>query len=286
MFKRTRMLSPTSGMDGGGGGGEPRNVRMIDPHKSGIEQVFHMGKGFDVHKDALITPALRADESIVLLPDSLSFLEPLTKAPWWLHLVTWIPFVVWQWFVRMRDPYSVANACIFAVSFGWLWPALEYAMHRWLFHMPVTWANGNGWVNVARFLMHTVHHAHPRDRMRLITPLPMSLAIACVVLPVPWLLLRDADHVRAVMCGLILGFVAYDYVHYYLHFGDPNALPDPLNHWCHKLKRAHANHHYAPGGTAQSFGVSHTVWDEWGGTYVRQHNDVTRVVEKEMDKVD
>jgi sterol desaturase/sphingolipid hydroxylase (fatty acid hydroxylase superfamily) len=280
MFKRTRMLSPTSGT-------RMKDFRgPINPFTSGIEQAYHMGTHFDAHKDALIVPALRADESIVLLPPRLAFLEPLTKAPWWLHLVTWIPFVVWQWFGRMSCACSIANVCVFWVSFAVVWPALEYGMHRWLFHMPVAWAQGNGWVNVVRFLMHTVHHAHPRDRMRLITPLPMSLAIGALVLPVPWLMLRDPDHVRAVMCGLIMGFVVYDYAHYFLHFGNPDVLPDPLNHWCHELKRAHANHHYAPGGTAQSFGVSHTIWDEWGGTYVRQRDARDVVVEKEMDKVD
>lgn len=252
---RTRISGISSKMDG-----------PIDPNISGIVQTFRMGTYFDRHKDALITPTLPEDRSIILLPPSLAFLEPLTKAPWWLHLVTWVPFVVWQWLGRMSCPCSFANMCVFLVSFAMGWPLLEYGMHRFLFHMPVAWAKGNGYVNVARFLMHTVHHAHPRDRLRLVTPLPMSLVIAAVVFPIPWLLLRSADEVRAVMCGLIMGFVLYDYVHYFLHFGDPNSLPEPWCTWSRQLKRAHANHHYAPHGTGQSFGVSHTLWDELLGT--------------------
>ena len=287
-FHKTRMMSETTGFKA------KTTPGPIDPRRSGIVQAYEMGQDFDQYKDALITPVIHENDSLVLLPPQFSFLEPLTKAPWWLHLVTWIPFVAWQWFGKMSCPCSFSLVCIFAVSFAMVWPLLEYVMHRFLFHMPVAWAKGNPWINVIRFLMHTVHHAHPRDRMRLITPLPMSLAIAAIVFPIPLMLLRNMDDVRACVCGLIMGFVVYDYVHYFLHFGKPDTLPEPLRGWSRVLQKAHVNHHYAPRGMTQSFGVSHTVWDEWFGTFVTpQHisgngveKDAPKNTENKMDKVD
>lgn len=247
-------------------------VKCLDPDRSAIEQVFAMRSvDFDVIKDSMARRKLDPDISLRLLPESgwLSPFEPVTYAPWWLHLVTWIPgcMAVWMWTL----PHTLLTATLIVFGFVVVWPLLEYMMHRFIFHASVTWAASlprtvQGCVNVVRLLSHTVHHAHPTDRKRIITPLPMSLAIAGFVFPVVFFVVRNPMVARALSVGIVLGFVYYDYVHYDLHLGAdlgtwPSWVPSFIKEHFRMLRRAHRNHHYATNGQQASFGVSEGFWD-------------------------
>lgn len=243
----------------------PQFPSVLNPMHSLIAQAWNMGEKFDKAKDQLITPTFDEWQSLPLLPPPLESLEFLTKAPVWMHLVTWIPAVLFVW-IKVIEKRTLGTYCIAWFGFIVVWPLVEYMLHRFVFHSPVAWAKGNGAVNVIRLLMHTVHHAHPRDRMRIVTPLPMSILIGAVIAPpVFWLLKNNSDEAWALICGITLGYVFYDMVHYYLHFGTPEALPlytEPFRSWLRALHKAHANHHYARDGMKESFGVSHMLWDE------------------------
>ncbi len=164
-----------------------------------------------------------------------------------------------------------------------VWTLLEYLMHRFLFHSSVSWAEGlprplGGAVNVIRLLMHTVHHAHPADKLRIATPLPMSIVIAALVLP-PLYALLSLDSARAVGAGLIAGYVRYDLYHYYHHTVEsefdlpwwfPPSMPTPR---LKELRRNHLNHHYGTDGHHGAFGVSTSLWDRVFGTMPKTHDD-------------
>ena len=252
----------------------------LDPRRSAIVQAYQMSSAqFDVIKDQALRPALRSDESIRLFPEEGLWgkLEHYTYAEWWLPLCTWFPAcAVIFWYTPEAAPgyWWLKYA---AIALGWfmVWPLLEYLLHRFIFHAPVAWATRwglprwmQGSINVARLLLHTVHHAHPTDRRRIVTPLAMSLAITCPVLtPLSWALPR---HVAMPMfIGIILGYVQYDWTHYSLHCGvAPADLPDwtPWKAWFQRLHKAHANHHHGTFGSRQSFGVAHETPDKLFGT--------------------
>jgi hypothetical protein len=245
----------------------------LDPERSAIVQAYMMSAlDFDTIKDAAIRPALRPDQSIRLFPESGAWapLEGLTYAPLWLPLATWLPGCV---VALSRLPPGPTTFVLIALGWLVLWPLIEYGLHRFLFHAPVAWASCmprplQGCVNVVRLLAHTVHHAHPTDRRRIVTPLVMSALIGGLVFP-PFFWLLPSDKALALAIGLVLGYVQYDWTHYYLHCGWPPAdLPDwvPWKGWFCRLHKSHANHHYATLGARQSFGVAHETLDWLFGT--------------------
>lgn len=231
---------------------------------------------FDIIKDSMARRRLDSNASLRLLPETgwLAPFEVVTYAPWWLHLVTWVPvcLFVYIWVL----PHTFVITALTTFGFVGVWPLLEYLMHRFIFHSSVTWASKfpcwiQGCVNVIRLLLHTVHHAHPTDRNRIITPLPMSLAIAGLVLPPLFLVAADVRVPLALSVGIVLGFVYYDYVHYDLHLGVsldhwPAWIPAGVKEHFRFLRRAHKNHHYAVNGHESSFGVSEYLWDDAFGT--------------------
>jgi len=230
---------------------------------------------FDTIKDRGLRPALRPDQSIRLFPldGPWAPLEELTYAAWWEPFCTWL-LVSWILFWYCTAPGLLKYALI---AFSWLvgWPLVEYGLHRFVFHAPVAWASRwglpqwmQGCVNVGRLLAHTVHHAHPTDRRRIVTPFAMSAPIAIGVLA-PFFLLLPEHLASSIVIGLILGYVQYDWTHYYLHCGTPPAqLPDwaPWKAWFQRLHKSHANHHYATFGPEQSFSVAHELPDKLFGT--------------------
>ncbi len=100
-------------------------------------------------------------------------MEPFTKVYWWVPLVFWLPavscmlaFALQRWPVwRVAVLYTAAAA---------LWPFLEYALHRQLYHM----GTESYWANTAHFLFHGVHHLTPMDKTRLVAPPPLAIFIS------------------------------------------------------------------------------------------------------------
>lgn len=240
---------------------------IFNTGKSAFVQVYNMGTAYEGWNNRSLR--MKEHESLVLLPGaevkgSISWwLEQTTFAPLWLPVVFWMPVV--GWFMSKAMQASCMGACCtFLVAFAFGWPISEYLLHRYILHFPVGWGNGNGVVNLFQFMAHGIHHAHPRDRLRLVTPLPFSLVVAVVLLPLFFWILKPVD-AYAWVSGYITGYVFYDLVHYYVHFGSPGSLPswmEPIPTWLRRLKKNHAHHHYATDGHTNTFGVSHSLWDE------------------------
>jgi fatty acid hydroxylase family protein len=263
-------------LDDSNGSSFNKSLLSLDKRRSLIEQAYTMrSRDFDRIKDNVIKPTLKDNESLLLLPyqDVLGIFEFTTKAPVWMHAVTWIPLCVYVWAALMKEHTPVTFMYCLCGSVV-TWPLTEYVLHRFLFHFPVLWADGllvSGVVNVIRLLVHTVHHAHPTDKMRIVTPLPLSLPVAALLLgPIVYYCPpRNLDLAYAWCTGMILGYVLYDMIHYYMHFGRPSELPDwlgPVKTNLRALHVSHANHHYSKMGHTESFGVSDTRWDYVFGT--------------------
>jgi sterol desaturase/sphingolipid hydroxylase (fatty acid hydroxylase superfamily) len=127
------------------------------------------------------------------------------------------------------------------------WTLLEYVMHRFTFHFtPRTERQ----VFFA-YLFHGVHHAFPEDGRRWMMPLVTSLPIAAVLTAVSLLAFGAAG--GPFMSGIVLGYLAYDLLHYAFHRGQMRSR------FGNYLRKRHLAHHY--GVPERNFGVSSPIWD-------------------------
>jgi len=133
---------------------------------------------------------------------------------------------------------------------------LEYLLHRFPFH----WDPGESRAGKVRlFLMHGYHHQFPNDRWRLVAPPLLSWPIAAVVALTYWLLF-GTEWMWILFGGTCVGYLAYDWIHYYTHhFRSPSTRIGKT------LRRAHAVHHYKL--FHLNMGISSPLWDLVFGTF-------------------
>ncbi|GMH01427.1 hypothetical protein Nepgr_003266 [Nepenthes gracilis] len=137
--------------------------------------------------------------------------------------------------------------------FGCQLSAVEYTLHRFLFHIKTK----SYWGNTMHYLLHGCHHKHPMDGLRLVFP---PAATAILIVPF-WNLIKlcaTPSSTPAVFGGGLLGYVMYDVTHYYLHHGQPSS-DIPRN-----LKKYHLNHHFRIQN--KGFGITSSLWDRAFGT--------------------
>jgi len=162
--------------------------------------------------------------------------HPLTPALLYLPLVALAIGVA----SRLQTPGVIALGLVGGYL---LWTLTEYWLHRLVFHLPVV---GPKTARVA-FLIHGVHHDHPRDVTRLVMPAGASLAL-CVLTYLGFRAALGAAAMWAPFAGFVLGYVLYDEIHWYLHVGRPTSR---FGRW---LRREHFLHHFKEPATR--FGVS------------------------------
>jgi len=123
--------------------------------------------------------------------------------------------------------------CFFAGNI--IWTILEYTLHRFLFHVDHYLPEAN-WALLLHFLLHGIHHYLPMDRLRLVMPPTLFLA-----LETPFTNLAHLIFPKAVANGIIAGaftfYILYDCMHYALHH---TRLPQYMA----EMKRYHLAHHY------------------------------------------
>jgi sterol desaturase/sphingolipid hydroxylase (fatty acid hydroxylase superfamily) len=135
-----------------------------------------------------------------------------------------------------------------------VWSLVEYVLHRFIFHMDARTRKQR----LRAFLMHGYHHEYPNDKLRLVAPPLMSWPIGLVLAAMSrWLL--GSDNWLPFYAGIAIGYLAYDYVHYYSHHFRPKR---GLGKW---LRAYHMLHHYE--SRESRFGVSSPLWDFVFGTY-------------------
>ena len=155
---------------------------------------------------------------------------------------------------------------------------LEYLLHRFPFHWP---AGKNRSGKVRLFVMHGYHHLYPNDKWRLVAPPIMSWPIAIVVFAAYWLLLGE-ELTWILFGGTALGYLFYDWTHYYTHH-----VRSPKTSLGKLLRRAHAVHHYKL--FHLNMGISSPLWDfvfrtfAWSDATVKEAMAETRRIEAEHD---
>lgn len=141
---------------------------------------------------------------------------------------------------------------------GWLGFSLfEYLLHRFAFHrtFPDT-PQGR----LEAFMVHGYHHAYPRDEARLVMPPMISLPLGTLI-AASYVVAMGRGAGLAAFAGTLLGYIAYDEVHYLLHHARPRTA---IGKW---LRRYHFLHHHTH--EPSRFGVSSPLWDWVFGTLGR-----------------
>ena len=175
--------------------------------------------------------------------------------PW--HVVAiWIPVALYCLVHALRDAATsvlVAGAIFAAGIFAWT--LLEYGLHRYVFHFE---PNPESEFQVeSMWLIHGIHHDYPWDGDRLVMP-PMATLFVSALLwfPIRW---AFGPHYNfAFFGGLVLGYVAYDLTHYWLHHAVPKSK---MGKW---LRSYHLVHHFSTPHVR--YGITTPLWDHVFGT--------------------
>ncbi|MGD8862176.1 MAG: sterol desaturase family protein [Myxococcales bacterium] len=167
----------------------------------------------------------------------------------------WGPVIAGLWYFTARDPrFSLLISASIFLGGVLLWTLIEYLLHRFAFHVQ---PKSELPAKITAFVTHGYHHEFPNDRLRLVAPLVLSIPIA---MPVALLCVLAAGRYHGMMLlgGILLGYIAYDWVHYYTHHFRPTTRLGKY------LRRYHMEHHYKDSGA--HFGISSPLWDFVFGT--------------------
>jgi len=176
-------------------------------------------------------------------------MEFFTKVHWSIPLVIFVPVVVYFLVQGWRSPQSTFLSYVLSLGCGlFFWTLLEYLLHRFFFHFHPR----GKFSRRIFFILHGIHHDYPNDSWRLVLPPVLSIPSA---LGFYFLLSRLLPfQIFAPFYGaLVLGYLAYDMIHYSSHH---LAMRGKVGLF---LKRYHLNHHFKDEG--RGFGVSSPIWD-------------------------
>ncbi|NXF11606.1 FA2H hydroxylase, partial [Smithornis capensis] len=235
---------------------------LVDWQKPLLWQVGYLGEKYDEWVHQPVDRPIRLFHSDVL--------ESLSKTAWYVVFMVWTPVVLYlSWvsytslaqgntrlFSSFTTEYSIpVHKYYFPFIFllgMFLWSLLEYLIHRFVFHMKPP--ASNYYLITLHFLLHGQHHKSPFDSSRLVfPPVPASLVIGFFY-GVLRLLLPEVLGL-SVFVGGLCGYVIYDMMHYYLHYGSPKK-----GTYLYGLKAYHVKHHFEHQKSG-SFGISTRFWD-------------------------
>jgi dihydroceramide fatty acyl 2-hydroxylase len=167
------------------------------------------------------------------------------------------PVIVGLIWLAARD--GLASLEIAALTLGGLllWTLSEYWLHRKVFH----WEPDHPIGRRLHFIIHGVHHEHPNDRLRLVMPPGASIPLALLFFAFFYLVF-GLPTAYPLFAGFLVGYLMYDYTHYYLHHFVPRS---DLGR---RLREQHMRHHFQD--HRFGYGVSSPLWDVVFGTLPRK----------------
>lgn len=181
-------------------------------------------------------------------------LESFTHVHPILPLVLWGPVLVFLLHLSLKNPaLSAISILVLFMSGVFLWTFIEYFLHRFAFHFPAKSKVGKRIV----YLMHGLHHDDPKDPTRLVMP-PVPAFIYAIVLFSFFKAVLGQHAVLPFFSGFLLGYLCYDYIHYYVHHFVPT---NPVGKY---LRKYHLVHHFKDHDA--KWGVSSPLWDILLGT--------------------
>lgn len=239
-----------------------KNHKFLDLNKPLLLQVLFGNFTKEFYLDQVHRPRHYGKGSAPLFGN---FLEPLSLTPWFVVPMIWIPvdlFILYVGFTNMNKFLSV-----FLFSAGvFVWTLIEYAMHRFLFHLDY-YLPDHSIAFTIHFLLHGVHHYLPMDRYRLVMPPTLFVALCYPFYKLVFSIFPFYMACSA-FAGGFLGYIMYDCTHYILHHA---KLPSYLQ----QLKKYHLEHHYK--NYELGFGVTSWFWDKVFGTFLEVGNNAQKL---------
>lgn len=226
--------------------------KFIDLNKPMLMQILTSGFSKEFYLEQVHRP--RHYKGGASAPLFGNFLEPLSKTAWYIVPIVWLPCIAAGATVSAQHIGAFNWAICFAAGL-FIWTFVEYALHRFLFHVD-NYLPDHPIALTLHFLLHGVHHYLPMDRLRLVMPPTLFVALASPF----WQLAKALFPyytAMGVFSGGILGYVIYDLTHYFLHHRN---LPS----FYKELKSYHLAHHYQD--YELGYGVSSKFWDHVFGT--------------------
>lgn len=137
-----------------------------------------------------------------------------------------------------------------------IWTFLEYALHRFVFHVQIPIRNPHlrDIVNGS----HLLHHASPRDPTIILVHTGYGMTISSLLFGLLYAVFLNASSAAVVLTGIWAGFLYYEAVHYRVHF---SLSATRLIAW---QRRKHFHHHFTT--NKRWFGVTTPLWDYVFGT--------------------
>ncbi|KPP57142.1 hypothetical protein Z043_125164, partial [Scleropages formosus] len=217
---------------------------LVDWERPLAWQVGYLGENYDTWVHQPVDRPIRLFQS--------EFLEASTKTSWYMVPAVWMPLVFYlSWYcyttlsqektrLHLTTEYSIlvhkySFPLIFLVGM-FLWSFIEYCIHRFVFHMRPP--AHNYYLITLHFLLHGQHHKSPFDGSRLVFP----PGLAAPVIGGFYLLIQalfPEGLGLSMFVGGLCGYVMYDMIHYYLHYGSPQK-----GSYMYGLKAYHVKHHF------------------------------------------
>lgn len=180
-------------------------------------------------------------------------LEALTRTHIAVPLgLFWTAGALSLWWSMDRLGVRWSTAVVFFLCGALFFTLIEYCMHRFMYHIPGTTEKRKRF----QYVIHGVHHDHPRDKSRLALPPVVSVVLAVLFIGLFRLVMGENGF--AFGGGFLFGYSTYLGVHYMVHMYKP-----PKNFFS-ILWKHHNLHHYV--GDDGAFGVSSPLWDHVLGT--------------------
>jgi sterol desaturase/sphingolipid hydroxylase (fatty acid hydroxylase superfamily) len=161
--------------------------------------------------------------------------------------VIFVPVVVAMEWLGADSGYGALQLVLLSLGGIGIWTLTEYWLHRLVFH----WEPDNAFGRRMHFIIHGIHHDHPNDKLRLVMPPSVSIPLAALFFGAFRLIFGEAAF--PLFGGFILGYLAYDYTHYYVHHFVPKSKLGK------RLREQHMRHHFQD--HRFGYGVSSPLWD-------------------------
>ena len=222
-----------------------------------------MGKHFVSNRDE--SPRMFASDGI----ERFTFVHPLVP-----HLI-YLPIIA---ALLWWSPLSIGMTALVFVAGLFVWTFVEYMLHKYAFHAPHRVMDEVHDIvaetpidepiiprlptlhHTIYFIAHGVHHEYPSDSRRLVMPPIASIPLAAAFFGL-FLLIFGTTYTPALFAGFLIGYLAYDSIHFAVHhFSVPTAFGK-------LLKRRHHRHHFLD--PDEDYGVSSPLWDIILGTYTK-----------------
>eukprot|EP01117_Protostelium_nocturnum_P002097 TRINITY_DN1273_c1_g1_i1.p1 TRINITY_DN1273_c1_g1~~TRINITY_DN1273_c1_g1_i1.p1 ORF type:complete len:343 (+),score=105.25 TRINITY_DN1273_c1_g1_i1:162-1190(+) len=229
-------------------------AKLVDFEKAVLPQVINMPP--KLYQEWLHGASIGTTTFRIFATD---FFESMSRYPWWYILPLWLPVVA----VLLYNSASKSSllATTLAFPFGYfLWGAVEYVLHRFIFHMESETVAKN----FIHFFAHGIHHIIPLDPTRLTFPPSFAIPLVFLIYQAACQVMDAIPFIEGLLAGVLMGYVMYDTMHYYFHHGDRFKSVSYFNY----MKKRHTDHHYKSPNS--NYGVTTPLFDMIFGTSAPQ----------------